>query len=139
MRISKLAAAAVLGVATLGLSACANTLNTEVSRYQAMPAPQGQTFVVVPGEGMAANGGLEFQRYAGIVAQQLQARGYTPAASPQSASMTVQLGYGVDAGQTRVVQDPFYRSRYGYGGFGYGGVGVHAFFKPPLFSPLRPR
>ena len=83
MRLSKLAAAAFLGVAALGLSACANTLSTEVSRYQAMPAPQGQTFVVVPGEGMAANGGLEFQRYAAIVAQQLAARGYTPALDPQ--------------------------------------------------------
>ena len=122
MRISKLAAAAFLGVAALGLSACANTLNTEVSRYQAMPAPQGQTFFVTPGEGMAANGGLEFQRYAGIVAQQLQARGYTPAANPQSATMTVQLGYGVDRGQVRVTSDPF-----GYGGFGpYGG----SFFYP---------
>ena len=122
MRISKLAAAAFLGVAALGLSACANTLNTEVSRYQAMPAPQGQTFFVTPGEGMAANGGLEFQRYAGIVAQQLQARGYTPAANPQSATMTVQLGYGVDRGQVRFTSDPF-----GYGGFGpYGG----SFFYP---------
>ena len=122
MRISKFAAAAFLGVAALGLSACANTLNTEVSRYQAMPAPQGQTFFVTPGEGMAANGGLEFQRYAGIVAQQLQARGYTPAANPQSATMTVQLGYGVDRGQVRVTSDPF-----GYGGFGpYGG----SFFYP---------
>jgi hypothetical protein len=122
MRISKLAAAAFLGVAALGLSACANTLNTEVSRYQAMPAPQGQTFIVVPGEGMAANGGLEFQRYAGIVAQQLQARGYAPAASPQSASMTVSLGYGVDHGQVRVVDNSF-----GYGGYGpYGG----SFFYP---------
>ena len=122
MRISKLAAAAFLGVAALGLSACANTLNTEVSRYQAMPAPQGQTFFVTPGEGMAANGGLEFQRYAGIVAHQLQARGYTPAANPQSATMTVQLGYGVDRGQVRVTSDPF-----GYGGFGpYGG----SFFYP---------
>ena len=122
MRISKLAAAAFLGVAALGLSACANTLSTEVSRYQAMPAPQGQTFIVVPGEGMAANGGLEFQRYAGIVAQQLQARGYVPAASPQSASMTVSLGYGVDHGQVRVVDNSF-----GYGGYGpYGG----SFFYP---------
>jgi hypothetical protein len=122
MRISKLAAAAFLGVAALGLSACANTLRTEVSRYQAMPAPQGQTFFVVPGEGMAANGGLEFQRYAGIVAQQLQARGYTPATNPQSATMTVQLGYAVDRGQVRVTSDPF-----GYGGFGpYGG----SFFYP---------
>jgi hypothetical protein len=85
-----------------------------------MPAPQGQTFFVVPGDGMAANGGLEFQRYAGLVAQQLQARGYQPATAPGSATMVVQLGYGVDHGQTRIVEDPFYRSRYGYG---YGGLG----------------
>src|SRR4051812_1566834 len=117
MRISKLAAAAVLGVAALGLSACANSLHTEVSRYQAMPAPQGQTFLVVPGEGMAANGGLEFQRYAGIVAQQLQARGYAPATNLHGASMVVSLGYGVDSGQVRVESDPFYGSSY----YGYGG------------------
>ena len=130
MRISKLAAAAFLGVASLGLSACANTLRTEVSRYQAMPAPQGQTFVVVPGEGMAANGGLEFQRYAGIVAQQLQARGYTPAASPQSASMTVQLGYGVDHGQVQVRSDPFYGDPFLYGrGFYYPRYG----FRSPFY------
>jgi len=119
MRIPKLAAVAFLGVAALGLSACANTLSTEVSRYQAMPAPQGQSFIVVPGEGMAANGGLEFQRYAGIVAQQLQARGYAPAASPQGATMTVQLGYGVDRGQVRVQSDPFYGDPFLYGGRGF--------------------
>lgn len=125
MRISRLAAALALGISALGLSACAESLRTTVSRYQAMPAPQGQTFFVVAGEGMAANGGLEFQRYAGLVAQQLQARGYSPADNPQKATMVVQLGYGVDAGQTRVVQDPFYRSRYGYGRFG-----------DPFYSPF---
>ena len=135
MRISKFAAAAFLGVAALGLrafglSACAQRLTTTVSRYQAMPAPQGQTFVVVPGEGMAANGGLEFQRYAGIVAQQLQARGYTPAASPQSASMTVQLGYGVDHGQVQVRSDPFYGDPFLYGrGFYYPRYG----FRSPFY------
>ena len=122
MRISKLAGAVLLGIAALGVSACANNLNAEVSRYQAMPAPQGQTFIVVPGEGMAANGGLEFQRYAGIVAQQLQARGYTPASSAQGAAMVVSLGYGVDAGQVHVRSDPFY----GYGYPYYGG----SFFYP---------
>jgi hypothetical protein len=125
MRISKLAAAAMLGIAALGLSACAETLRTTVSRYQAMPAPQGQTFIVVPGDGMAANGGLEFQRYAGIVAQQLQARGYTPATSEQCANMVVQLGYNVGPGQVRYVEDPFYRSRIGFGGF-----------YDPFFSPF---
>ena len=123
MRIRHLTAVLALGVAAVGLSACAEQLNTTVSRYQAMPAPQGQTFFVVPGGGMANNGGLEFQRYAGIVAQQLQARGFQPATSPRGANMIVQFGYGVDRGQVQYVEDPFYRSRFGYGGFGYGGFG----------------
>jgi len=117
MRIRKFSAALAIGVAALALSACAESINTTVSRYQAMPAPQGQTFYVVPAGGMANNGGLEFQRYASIVAQQLQARGYQPASDARSANMVVQFGYGVDRGQARYVSDPFY-SRYGYGGYG---------------------
>ncbi|HEX3675796.1 MAG TPA: DUF4136 domain-containing protein [Sphingomicrobium sp.] len=124
MRISRLAAAAVLGIAALGMSACADTITSTVSRYQAMPAPQGQTFAIVPGGGMAANGGLEFERYAALVAQQLQARGYVPATGAQSANMVVQLGYEVGHGQVRYVADPFYdpffgpfyRPRFGWGG-----------------------
>ena len=117
MRIRKFTAALVLGVAALGLSACAESINTTVSRYQAMPAPQGQTFFVVPAGGMANNGGLEFQRYAGIVAQQLQARGYQPATNPRSANMIVQFGYGMDRGQVRYSS---YGTGYGYYGGFYG-------------------
>ncbi|MES2121036.1 MAG: DUF4136 domain-containing protein [Pseudomonadota bacterium] len=113
MRILKTAAAAALALGAFGLSACANTLDTTVSRYQAMPAPQGQTFYVVPAGGMAANGGLEFQRYAAIVAQQLQARGYAPATNAQNANLVVQFGYDIDRGTTRIVEDPFYGSRFG--------------------------
>src|SRR5438067_3242694 len=113
MRIRKLAAAIAIGAAAVALSACATTLNTRVTRYQAMPAPQGQSFVVVPEGPTAAKGGLEFQRYAGLVAQQLQARGYVPAADPASAAMVVQLGYGVDHGQMRYVSDPFGPSGFG--------------------------
>jgi hypothetical protein len=122
MRIFKAVAAAALGIAAVGLTACATTLDTRVTRYQAMPAPQGQTFAVVPDGGMAANGGLEFQRYAAIVAQQLTARGFTPAASPESATMLVQLGYGVDHGQTRIASNPFYGP--------YGGPFGGGFFYP---------
>src|SRR6185437_16772034 len=107
MRISKLAARAAMGLAALGLSACAETITSTVSRYQAMPAPQGQTFIVVPDGGMAHNGGLEFQRYAAIVAQQLQARGYAPASNAQGANMVVQFGYGIDRGQVHYTGDPF--------------------------------
>lgn len=128
MRI-KITCAALLGVAALGLSACATGLNTEVTRYQMMPAPQGQTFVVVPDGGLATNGGLEFQRYAAIVAQQLAARGYRAAADPRSADMIVQLGYGVDHGHRVYESDPFgppfagafFYPRYGfYSPFYYG-------------------
>jgi len=136
MRFRHFAAAAALGVAALALSACAESINTTVSRYQAMPAPQGQTFFVVPDSPMAANGGLEFQRYASIVAQQLQAHGYAPAADPKSATMLVQFGYGMDKGTVRY-QDyggypyysgfygpwgsPFHHSRFGWGGGYYWG------------------
>jgi hypothetical protein len=130
MRIRQLAAVAAIGAAALALSACAESINTTVSRYQAMPAPQGQSFFVVPAGGMATNGGLEFQRYAGLVAQQLQARGYTPAATPASANMIVQMGYGVGPGQVRVVSDPFYDRYGGYGGWGgFGGWGG-GFYRP---------
>src|SRR4051812_42817764 len=135
MRIRQFTAAITLGAAALALSACAESINTTVSRYQAMPAPQGQTFYVVPGGGMAHNGGLEFQRYAELVAQQLQARGYAPSTNPQSASMIVQFGYGMDKGQVRYTDygpsyggfygsywgSPFYRSRFGWGGSYYWG------------------
>src|SRR5690349_14050078 len=130
MRIKNLAAAAALGIASLGLSACAQNLHTEVTRYQVMPAPAGQTFVVVPDGGMASNGGLEFQRYAALVAQQLEARGYRPATNMQSANMIVALGYGVDQGQMRYQSDPFGydpfygpSSRFYYPGFGRFGWG----------------
>lgn len=119
MRINKLAAAVLLGVSALGLSACATGLQTKVSRYQAMPAPQGQSFVVVP---MNPNdmGGLEFSRYAELVAQRMQMQGYARAASINQATMLVRLGYGVDNGHTEVVSDPFYGGYGGYGRYGWG-------------------
>lgn len=129
MRIRQFATAIALGTAALALSACAESIRTTVSRYQAMPAAQGQTFFVVPAGGTASNGGLEFQRYAGLVAQNLQARGYQPATSPEAANMIVQFGYGIDKGQVRYVGDPFYRGRYGWGGF-YG-----SYWRSPFYHP----
>jgi hypothetical protein len=127
-RFKQIATAALLG-ASLGLAGCATGLPAKVTRFSALPAPQGQSFYIVPGRGLAQTGGLEFQRYASLVGQQLQARGYRPAASPQGASMLVQLGYTVDEGTERRVVSPGYGGfgRYGgfggYGGYGYGGYG----------------
>ena len=132
MRIKQLAAAALLGISALGLSACATGLRTEVSRYQAMPAPQGQSFFIVPANNADA-GGLEFSRYAGQVAQAMQAQGFAQAPSLEAATMVVRLDYGVDEGQERVERDPFARG-YGYDPFwgGYGGFG--GFYGRPYYS-----
>ena len=110
MRIRNLAAAALLGAAAVGLAGCTTGLPAKVTRYSAMPVPQGQSFYVVPGEGESA--GLEFNRFASIVAQQLEARGYRPAGAPQAADMLVKLSYDVGEGETQYSVDPLARSRY---------------------------
>ena len=114
--IKKLAGAVLLGAGALSIAGCATGLRTQVSRHQAMPVPTGQTFYVVPAQGASPT--LEFNRFAALVSQQLQAKGYTPAGAPQLATMLVRLNYGVDEGKTEHTADPFARSRYGYGGYG---------------------
>jgi hypothetical protein len=134
MRITKTLAAAALGISALGLSACATGLRTEVSRYQAMPAPQGQTFFVLPADPAKA-GSLEFQRFGGQVAQAMQAQGYAPAANPESATMIVRVAYGVDEGKQEVHRDPFARG-YGYDPFwgGYRDPFYRGFYGRPYYS-----
>ncbi len=125
-RFSKVAGALLLGASAVGLAGCATGLPTQVSRFQAMPAPAGQTFYVVNASGQP--GGLEFGRYAQLVSQHLQARGYRPAGAPQVADMLVKLDYGVDEGEREVrvdpmmarrAYDPFYRSFYDPWGSGF--------------------
>ena len=114
-KILTLAAPAAL----LTLGGCATGLPTQVSRYQAMPAPAGQSFVIQAAD-PDDRGGLEFSRYADLVRRHLIGQGYSEAASPQSASLIVSLAYGVDDGRQQLVTRPgFGYSRYGYGGFGY--------------------
>jgi hypothetical protein len=116
MRIHKLAAAASLGVAALGISGCATGLPTNVTRYSTA-IPQGQSFYVVPGQGVQA--GLEFNSFASLVSQQMVARGYTQAPSTAAADMLVRVSYNVDQGTQRVDVDPFYGSGfYGHGFYG---------------------
>jgi hypothetical protein len=129
MSLHKKMLALAAPIALLGLSACATGLPTQVSRFQQMPAPQGQTFAVVPAEG--EKGGLEFSQYASLVSRHLAQQGYREASSPDGANLIVELDYGVDEGRQRVVSrpDPFppigwggyygrrpYYSRYGYFG-----------------------
>jgi hypothetical protein len=114
--ISKLTGAVLLGAGSLALSGCATGLTTQVTRYQMLPAPAGQTFYVVPETGAPT---LEFGRFASLAAQQLELQGYRPASSPQDATLIVRMGYGVDNGHTVITQDPFaYRGGF-YSPFGH--------------------
>ena len=114
MSLQKKLLALAAPVSLLALSACATGLPTEVSRFQAMPAPQGQSFVVVPGLGQ--KDGLEFSQYAGLVRQHLTSLGYSEAPSREAASFVVELDYGVDRGRERVIAHPSpFRRHWGYG------------------------
>ena len=124
MRIRKFASVAALALTALGLSACATGLNTQVQRYQAASIPLGQTFYVVPREGAPTP---QFYRYASMVSQQLAAQGYRPAGAPQAADMLVRLDYGVDEGTKEYDREPYYTSRYRYGGFGW---------RDPFYDPF---
>ena len=121
MSLHKKLLALAAPLALLALGGCASGLPTQVSRFQAMPAPQGQSFVVIPGEG-EVKGGLEFQQYAGLVSRHLTSLGYREAPSREAANFVVELGYGVDEGRQRIVSrpDPFRPAGFGYGGYGYG-------------------
>lgn len=92
-------------IALLALGGCATNFRADVARFQSMPAPQGQTFAVVP-QDPKLDGGLEFAQYARLVSDRLAQLGYQPAA-PASASMLVKIDYGVDNGRERIRSSPF--------------------------------
>ena len=136
----KLFLAIAAPAALLSLSACMTGFPTQVQRFNAMPAPDGQSFVIQPVE-PEDRGSLEFAQYADHVRRNLIALGYREAASPRDASLLVTLDYGVDGGRERIVSTP----GVGYGGFGrpyfsrfgYFGRGRHPFFfgwHDPLFD-----
>ncbi len=115
----------IAAFAVLALSACATPFQASVSRFQAMPAAQGQTYTI-RADNPRLDGGLEFQNYANLVAQRLNAFGYTRAADDKSANLVVSLDYGVDRGREKVRSVP--GSGFGYRGFGYGGFGHYGGF-----------
>jgi hypothetical protein len=98
--------------ALLSLSACATGFPAQVKRFQALPAPSGQSFYVQAADPQK-QGGLEFAQYADLVRRNLIEEGYREASSPEAATMTVMVDYGVDDGKQKIVTRP------GFGGFGY--------------------
>ncbi|WP_164155880.1 DUF4136 domain-containing protein [Sandarakinorhabdus rubra] len=102
--------------AALALSACVSPFEARVARFQQLPAPAGNSFVIEPRD-KANEGGLEFATYANLVRQRLIAAGFQEASGPDAAAMTVQLDYNVTDPREKV------RSRPGFGWGGWGGWG----------------
>ena len=144
--IKKLGGALLLGAGAIAVSGCAASLPTQVTRFQAMPAPAGQTFYVVQANGQP--GGLEFGQYGTLVSQQLQARGYRPAGAPQLADMLVKVDYEiqqdvdykVDLIASSRMRDPFYRRGFydpfwgmTYGRPYYSRYGYYSRYRDPFY------
>lgn len=132
-------------LSVLALAACATPFQASVSRFQQLPAAQGQTFTV-QAEDPRLNDSLEFRTYANLVAERLTQYGYTRASSPGSANLVVTMSYGVDRGREKVRSVPGSGfSRWGYPGYGWGPWGrpyygwgrrafVYGFYDPFLFD-----
>jgi len=124
MTIKRLLLSIAAPIALLGVSGCATNFQANVSRFQRLPAPQGQTFRVEAADAHNS-GGLEFATYAQEVAAHLTQVGYREAAPGGTADMIVQVGYGVDHGQQKVTTTPGgFNCGFGAGwGPGWGGPG----------------
>ena len=130
MTIKRLLLTLAAPVALMGISGCATNFQANVSRFQRLPAPQGQTYRIEPLNAQD-RGGLEFATYAQEASAHLTQVGYREAAPGGSADMIVQIGYGVDHGQQKVTTSPGFDcgfgggwgGGFGGGGFGYGGFG----------------
>lgn len=145
MSLKKKMLALAAPAALLTLSACATGFPAQVQRFQAMPAPQGESFAIVAAD-EEKRGSLEFSQYADLVRRHMAAQGYAEAPSPREASLVVELDYGVDNGRERVVArpDPFgppfgygfhrpYYSRFGY--FGRHRSPFYWGWNDPFFGP----
>lgn len=111
----------------LSLGACATPFQAEVSRFQALPTAQGQSFAIST-ENPELQGGLEFSAYAQLVQEQMQEQGYVLASSPDAADLVVSLNYGVDDGEERtIVRSSGFNSFGAFGGFGHPRFGHRGF------------
>ena len=147
MSALRFALRAAAPLALLAVTGCAQSFNARVNRFQAMPAPQGQSFFVKAGD-PRLEGGLEFATYARQVSDRLSAQGYQSAQSPDTASLVVTLAYGIDQGKEKLRStpgfdncwgafDPWCRNRFGYYGNPYswrGGRYAYGFYDPFLFG-----
>ncbi|WP_165323926.1 DUF4136 domain-containing protein [Rhizorhabdus phycosphaerae] len=117
--------AAAAPLALLAAAACTPSFKANVSRFQALPVPEGQTFSVVAAD-PRNEGGLEFAQYANLVTQRLASYGYRPVEGGAKPELIVKFDYGVDNGVQKTVTRPSARGGFGaWGGGPWGGFGPY--------------
>ena len=137
--------------AALLLSACASTINSDVTRFHRLAAPSGETFRVVPAD-PAKSGSLEFDTYARQVSDQLARVGLRPADAAATPALEVKLDYAVSGGKEKIASRPgpsfglssywnsgLYGRRGRYGGYypfyaGYDPFWDYGFSQPEVYS-----
>lgn len=133
----------LIAAASLLLSGCATTLDSNVTAFHAWPAElKDKSYVFTPAKEQENN--LEYNTYQQLVRQQLQPLGFTEAADKKSARLTVSLRYGINT-ETVVVSrpayDPFF---YGpgpmwgrFGPYPFGPYGPYGPFYDPYWGPMQ--
>ncbi|MEN2792483.1 DUF4136 domain-containing protein [Sphingomonas oligophenolica] len=126
----------IAATALLLLSGCAEPFNAKVSRFQQLPASNGQSFVIQAAD-PKLDGGIEFGQYAQIVSAKLAGQGYHAAADPARADLVVKMAYDVDKGREKTVTTGL--SPYAYGGafggpYGRGFGGPYGYYGRSRFA-----
>jgi hypothetical protein len=106
----------LLPLALLCLAACATPFRADVTRFQTLPPPAGQTIAIEPLDGDPP-GSLEFRTYATFVEEQLKRVGFTVVPDRSSAALVAHFGFGLGQPRERIDSTP------GWGGWGWGGWG----------------
>jgi len=92
-------------LALLAAAGCAQNFDAKVSRFQQMPAAQGQTFAIKAAD-PKLDGGLEFANYAQLISSKLTQVGYRPVATGDAPNLVVSVSYDVDKGREKVRSNP---------------------------------
>lgn len=101
MRTRMLLIAAV-GAVLAGCATGPTRVQSRITEFHKMAAPTaGDTYAVLPWR-EELKGSLEFQTYAGQVAEGLRAKGFNVVPDGSSAKFAVFLDYGIDTGRTEI-------------------------------------
>jgi Domain of unknown function (DUF4136) len=119
----------------LFLGACASSIRSDVTRFNTLSAPRGETFIVIA-KNKARDGSLELMSYAARVSERLQIEGYVPVGEG-----TPDLIVTVDYGVSEPLEDysvrrsaPYFGSTYFGGRYGYNPYYYYPYYNPYYYS-----